>query len=172
MIDMHIRHSALASMIVAVAAVTFTSGAAQSPQDPPAATQQEQPGAKQAEGYAWADACKSCHEDIYESWAKTKHSRTIDRLSAAEQAQECIVCHTTGGIGKLEIEGKFVNRGVQCEGCHGRAAAHVADPTSKVGLSKTPSAKTCETCHNAKSPHFRGFVYQGMSKLSHAVPKK
>ncbi len=169
---MHIRQSALASTIVAVAAVALTSGAARSPQEPPAATQQEQPGAKQAEGYAWADACKRCHTDIYDSWSKTKHSRTVDRLSSAEQQQECIVCHTTGGIGKLEIEGKFVNRGVQCEECHGRAAAHAADPTNKVGLSKMPSARTCEACHNSKSPHFRGFVFQGMSKLSHAVVKK
>lgn len=168
---MQIKHSALASVIVAVAAVAFAS-AAQSPQDPPVAQQQEQPAAKQAVGYAWAEACKSCHTDIYDSWAKTKHSRTIDRLSAAEQAQACIGCHTTGGVGKLEVEGNFVNKGVQCEGCHGPGAAHAADPTNKVGLSKTPSAKTCETCHNDKSPHFRGFVYQGMSKLSHAIPKK
>ncbi len=171
---MHIRQSALASAIVAVAAVAFTSGAAQTPQDPPPpppATQQ-QPAPAQAEGYAWADACKSCHEDIYASWSKTKHSRTIDRLSSSEQQQECIVCHTTGGKGKIEVDGKFVNQGVQCESCHGRAAAHVADPTNRVGLSKTPSASTCEACHNSKSPHFRGFVYQGMSRLSHAVPKK
>lgn len=163
---MRIKQSAWASMIVAAAAVAFTSGAAQTPQEPQGA------GAKPEDRYAWAEACKSCHADIYESWSKTKHSRTLDRLSAGEQQQECIVCHTTGGMGKLEIEGKFVNRGVQCEGCHGAAAAHVADPANKVGLAKTPSAKTCEGCHNSKSPHFRGFVYQGMSRLSHAIPKK
>jgi hypothetical protein len=123
-------------------------------------------------GYAWAEACKSCHADIYESWSKTKHSRTIDRLSSSEQQQNCIGCHTTGGVGKLEVDGKFVNRGVQCEGCHGPGAAHAADPTNKKGLLKTPQSRTCEACHNDKSPHFRGFVYQGMSRLSHAVPKK
>lgn len=172
---MQINHSAWASMIVAVAAVTLTAGAARSTQEPPVtappvATQQEQPPAKQAVGYVWADACKSCHEDIYASWSKTKHSRTLDRLSASEQQQPCIVCHTTGGVGKLEVDGKFVNPGVQCEGCHGPGAAHAADPTNKAGL-KT-SASTCEGCHNDKSPHFRGFVYAGMARLSHATPKK
>jgi hypothetical protein len=168
---MQIKHSALASVIVA--AVAFTSGTAQTTQDPPAATtQQEQPAAKQAPGYAWAEACKSCHADIYDSWSKTKHSRTVDRLSTDEQQKECIGCHTTGGVGKLEIDGKFVNKGVQCESCHGPGAAHAADPANRAGLSKTPPARVCESCHNDKSPHYRGFVYAGMSRLSHAVPKK
>jgi hypothetical protein len=169
---MQTKHSALASVIVAVAALT--SSTAQTTQDPPVATttQQEQPAAKQAPGYAWAEACKSCHADIYESWAKTKHARTLDRLSNDEQQQACITCHTTGGVGKLEVDGKFVNKGVQCESCHGPAAAHVADEKNKVGLSKIPPARVCEGCHNDKSPHFRGFVYQGMSRLSHAIPKK
>lgn len=161
---MRIKHPAFFStIIVAVAAVAFASGAAQSPPAPQAA---------QASRYAWADACKSCHADIYESWSKTKHSRTIDRLSSSEQQQECVVCHSTGGTGRLEVEGKFVNRNVQCEACHGGSAAHAADPTNHEGLMKTPPARVCEACHNEKSPHFRGFVYQGMVKLSHAVPPK
>lgn len=162
---MRIKHSALASMIVAVAAVAFASGAMQDPSAPQ--------GGSQADRYAWAEACKDCHADIYESWSKTKHSRTIDRLSSAEQQQkDCVVCHTTGSMGLVEREGKIVSRNVQCEACHGAAAAHAADPSNKLGLSKVPSAKTCEGCHNSKSPHFRGFVYQGMSRLSHAIPKK
>ena len=161
---MRIKPSALLSIIVAVAAVAFTSGAAQSPPAPQAGAQ--------ADRYAWADACKSCHADIYDSWSKTKHSRTIDRLSSSEQQQDCVVCHTTGGMGKLEVDGKFVNKNVQCEACHGGAAAHAADPTNKTGLTKTPPARVCEACHNEKSPRFRGFVYQGMVKLVHAVPPK
>src|SRR5665647_526543 len=79
-------------------------------------------------GYAWADACKSCHADIYASWSRTKHARTITRLTAADQQKDCIGCHTTGPGGKVEADGKFVNASVQCEACHGAAAAHVADP--------------------------------------------
>ena len=160
---MSISRSAFVSMMVAVAAVALTSRAASAPR-----AQEASPGDK----FAWAEACKSCHEEIYESWAKTKHARTIDRLSSSEQQQECVVCHTTGGIAKIEKDGKWVNRNVQCEACHGAGAAHAADPTNKVGLSKVPGARPCETCHNSKSPHFRGFVYQGMARLSHAIPTK
>ena len=85
------------------------------------------------QGYAWADACKSCHADIYAAWAKTKHARTINRLSAGDQQKECIGCHTTGPGGKTEVDGKFVNANVQCESCHGAAAAHVADPAVRTG---------------------------------------
>lgn len=160
---MRINQSAFASAIVAIAALAFTSGTAQIP-----AEQTVSP----ADRFAWAEACKSCHTEIYESWAKTKHARTIDRLSADEQAKDCVVCHSTGGMGKIERDGKIVNKNVQCEACHGAAAAHVADSANRAGLTKTPQAKVCEGCHNDKSPRFRGFVYQGMSKLSHAVPAK
>ena len=77
-------------------------------------------------GFAYADACKTCHTAIYDAWAKTKHARTINRLSAADQQKECIGCHTTGPGGRVEANGKFVNASVQCESCHGAASAHVA----------------------------------------------
>jgi Cytochrome c554 and c-prime len=164
---MRIKQSAFAPVLVAMAALTFASGAAQVPVEQ---TAPQTPSA--SDRFAWAEACKTCHADIYESWAKTKHARTIDRLSTAEQGQDCVVCHTTGGAGKIERDGKFVNRNVQCEACHGAAAAHVADSSNLQGLTKTPLSKVCESCHNDKSPSFRGFVYQGMVRLSHATPAK
>ena len=121
--------------------------------------------------YVWADGCRDCHKEIYESWQKTKHARAIDRLSGAEQEQDCIGCHVTGVPRKVVKDGKVVNLNVQCEACHGPGAAHAANPTQKGAIAKVPRSEVCEHCHNAKSPRFRGFVYQGMSKLSHAVPK-
>lgn len=123
------------------------------------------------QGFAWADACKSCHADIYTAWAKTKHARTINRLSAGDQQKDCIRCHTTGPGGKVEVEGKFVNANVQCESCHGAAAAHVADPAVRTGLTRKPKVEACTACHNDKSPHYRGFYYDGMLGFSHPVPK-
>ena len=122
-------------------------------------------------GYAWADACKSCHADIYAAWSKTKHARTINRLSAEDQTKDCIGCHTTGPGGKIEADGKFVNASVQCESCHGPAAAHAADPAVRTGLVRKPKPETCTACHNDKSPHFRGFFYDGMLSFSHPVTK-
>ena len=124
------------------------------------------------DGYAWAEACKPCHEAIYESWSNTKHARAISRLSSGDQQKECIACHVTGADAKIEKDGKFVNGGIQCEACHGPGAAHVADPKARTGLVRKASRETCEKCHNSKSPHFRGFYYEGMLALSHARPKK
>lgn len=158
---MRTNKSRLVTGLVVLAAVTLATGVVSSrPQTPAPA------------GYAWADSCKSCHQEVYASWEKTKHANAVERLSGAEQQQECINCHTTGGVGKVEVDGKFVNRGVQCEACHGAAAEHVADPTKRGTMRKTPGSSACEACHNSKSPRFRGFFYAGMAKLSHAMPAK
>lgn len=128
---------------------------------------QPAPGA----GYAWADGCKSCHANIYTAWSQTKHARTINRLNAENQLKECIGCHTTGPGGKIEKDGKFVNANVQCESCHGAAAAHAADPAVRTGLVRKPKIDVCTACHSDKSPHYRGFYYDGMLNFSHPVPK-
>ena len=117
--------------------------------------------------YAWAASCEKCHPAEYQSWAKTKHATAFERLSASEQEKECVGCHVTGAKTKVVVGGKVVNKGIQCEACHGAAAAHVADPTVKTGLVvKTPKS-TCEDCHSDKGPHFKGFWYDAMKGLVH-----
>ena len=117
------------------------------------------------EGYAWAAACKDCHADIHAYWEKSKHGRALLRLRGEDQnAPACVNCHVTGGAGKVLVKGDVVNGGVQCESCHGPSAAHVANPTEKPPA-RVPAAAVCESCHHAKSPHFRGFFYQGMLKF-------
>lgn len=122
-----------------------------------------------ASAFAWADSCKKCHEPIYEAWARTKHAKALERLSSSEQDKECIGCHVTGPKSRVKDGSKTLNAGVQCESCHGAAAAHVADPTVTTGLVKKPAAAVCEECHNAKGPHFRGFFYGAMTTLVHRV---
>ena len=120
-----------------------------------------------APGYAWASSCKSCHQAIYDSWAKTKHATALDRLGPADQEKPCLGCHVTGPKTRVTDGRKILNRDVQCEACHGGAAAHVADPSVKTGLVKVPPASTCEECHNDKGPHFKGFWYDAMKALVH-----
>ena len=127
------------------------------------------PQAPSGEGYAWAEACKSCHAEIYNAWAGTKHAKALSRLSGTEQEKECIGCHVTGAKSRIEQGGRVVNGGVQCEACHGAAAAHVADPKVKTGLMRKPPESLCVECHNDKGPHFRGFFYGVMANLSHQV---
>jgi hypothetical protein len=120
-----------------------------------------------AAGYAWAAACEKCHQVEYDSWLKTKHASALERLSHSEQEKDCLGCHVTGPKAKVVENGKVKNNGIQCEECHGAAAAHVADPTVKTGLVvKTPAAK-CEECHNDKGPHFKGFWYDAMKGVVH-----
>src|SRR5579862_409675 len=51
--------------------------------------------------YVGSDTCKTCHEDLYNSWAKTPHWKTT-----------------------LDTKGGPSHQG--CEACHGPGAAHVA----------------------------------------------
>jgi hypothetical protein len=129
---------------------------------------QEPAPATQASEYAWAASCRSCHRAVYDAWAKTKHATALDRLSGAEQEKPCIGCHVTGPKTRVaDASKKVLNGGVQCEACHGAAAAHVADPNVRTGLVKTPPSATCEQCHNDKGPHFKGFWYDAMKGLVH-----
>ena len=83
-----------------------------------------QDGGASAAGYAWADACKTCHEDVYEAWSRTKHASALDSLSSVEQEQVCVGCHVTGPKSRVLTGTRVLNRGVQCEACHGADAAH------------------------------------------------
>jgi hypothetical protein len=129
---------------------------------------QEATPTAQAPGYAWADSCKSCHQAIYDAWAKTKHAVALNRLSNAEQEKECVGCHVTGAKTKITDGGrKVLNAGVQCEACHSGGAAHARDPKAKTGLVRVPPSSTCEQCHNDKGPHFKGFWYDAMKTFVH-----
>lgn len=78
--------------------------------------------------YVGADTCKTCHEDIYNSWAKTPHWKTT-----------------------LDTKGGPAKQG--CEGCHGPGAEHVAGGGDKskifvfTGKSRQESSARCLTCH-------------------------
>jgi Cytochrome c554 and c-prime len=162
------KHLVYLAIIISLALGTAATRA-QTQTPPPAPAPPQTTAAPQAPGYAWADACKKCHEPIYEAWARTKHATALDRLSSSEQEKDCINCHVTGPKAKITEGRKVVNAGVQCETCHGPAAAHVADPTVKAGLVKSPKQDMCEECHSSKSPHFKGFFFAAMAPIVHHV---
>jgi RecJ-like exonuclease len=143
------------------------------PQTPPAVAQV--PATSIAEGYVWAEACKACHGAIYDAWHETKHARTIARLSAEEKETACIGCHVTGPKQMVVEDSKHVNVYVQCESCHGAGKAHIEAATGGAakpgGVVRSPAQRLCESCHNDKSPHYRGFFYSALKGLVHKVPK-
>ena len=128
-----------------------------------------QTGPPSADDYSWAESCRQCHEKIYDAWAKTKHASALDRLSNADQEKACIGCHVTGPKVRVMDGKKVLNRGVQCEGCHGAAATHAANPEVRTGLTKAPAEALCEQCHSDKGPHFKGFFFSAMKGLCHKV---
>src|SRR5580692_2651280 len=98
-----------------------------SPRDNPA------PQAKDSD-YLGAEVCKTCHEEIYNSWEKTPHWKTT-----------------------LDTKGGPSHQG--CEGCHGPGAAHVAGGGDKTKIfvftehSTKEINERCLTCHAGGNEH-------------------
>jgi len=125
-----------------------------------------------APGYVGSDNCKSCHQAIHAAWTQTKHAHAIDRLKPGDRNSECIGCHVTGSADQIAREqGRPSHPNVQCESCHGPASLHVADPQVKTGMVRKTSESACQSCHNERSPHYRGFVYAAMVNFVHPVKK-
>jgi DmsE family decaheme c-type cytochrome len=84
--------------------------------------------------FVGAEACKTCHEDLYNSWEKTPHRKTT--------------LNKAGGPSKQG-----------CEGCHGPGADHVAGDgdKSKIFVFENASTKDvnahCMTCHEGGTQH-------------------
>jgi hypothetical protein len=130
------------------------------------------PAFAQKPTYIGADKCgKMCHKIEYTSWLTTKHAKAFESLKPADQAKaECVGCHVTGGSKDLP--------GVQCEACHGAGSDYKAISVMKdkakakaAGLI-IPDEKACVTCHNKKSPNFKGFNFaEAVKKVHDKKPK-
>jgi DmsE family decaheme c-type cytochrome len=94
----------------------------------------ESSGAADASDYVGTETCRSCHENMYDSYEKSPHWKTLN--------------DTHGGPSKQG-----------CEGCHGPGAAHVAGggDKTKIFIFKDHSAKQiddrCLTCHASGTQH-------------------
>lgn len=83
-------------------------------------------------------------------------SSTIDRELAKPVkfagTETCVVCHEDVGT----VKSKSFHRGLSCEGCHGPASGHAADP----GAIKPPAPrdrKFCPVCHSYDPSRPTGF---------------
>jgi hypothetical protein len=135
-----------------------------------------------AASYVGAARCKVCHLEIFKSWQKTKHAHALTSLKGEDASSlNCLSCHTTGfGKDGYGTEGGLIDLGnVQCEACHG-AGSHYSKSSimrqSKLsrqfGLVEIDST-VCVTCHNSKSPTFKGFAYKaGLLTGTHSRRRK
>lgn len=141
--------------------------------------------------FVGAAKCKMCHNrassgKFHDDWSENKHAKALDLLNDEEKKNpECLACHSTGfgktgGFVSLEETPKLA--GVQCEMCHGPGGKHIKSKKDEViAHAWEPDAKTCEKCHNDKSPDWDpnryeykgekgGFIYEAaVKKANHSA---
>ena len=149
--------------------------------------------------YIGASKCKMCHVkpatgEQYNVWLKGPHANAMKTLASEESKKiatekgiadpttdpACISCHSTVGSvdAKLVASAKMAE-GVSCESCHGPGSMYKGASVMKnreLAMTKglvIPDEALCKTCHNEKSPTFKGFNYAEMSaKIAHPNPAK
>jgi peroxiredoxin len=100
-----------------------------------------------------SDACKSCHEREYNTWAAAPHARAVASLAkdGHERDAKCLACHTTGygrsggfPAGGGVAEHRDLAR-VGCESCHGPGGDHVGEDATRIGTIVSLADK-CDSC--------------------------
>ncbi len=119
--------------------------------------------------YVGIEACRDCHEEAYNVWARTPHShayRTLEDISKNYNLA-CVGCHVTGyrQPGGSEVVQNDGLRDVQCETCHGPGSAHVDarnDVARRATIRRDAPADLCAgQCHTAEhSDHFNYATYR------------
>ena len=133
-------------------------------------------------------------------WQKSKHSEAFKVLTSARadsvakakglkkpasESAECLQCHVVGHDAAANLVEKSFDfkEGVQCETCHGPGSAYktitiMKDKAKSVAAGMklykddAEKEKFCRTCHNDKSPMFKGFKFEEMwAKIKHPKPK-
>ncbi len=136
--------------------------------------------------FVGSNACQSCHESEFSTWAKSQHGRAVDSLTARNKAgdPDCLRCHTTG-FGKT---GGFPEGGdvgahadlarVGCESCHGPGGDHIAPDAKRIGTIVSLGDKCdscvilqiCGSCHDeANDPDFEFQVEEHIERQRHGT---
>lgn len=138
----------------------------------------------------------------FQKWQASKHSQAYKTLltPAAQKiaeakgikgspadAKECLQCHETAYDAPASQLGPRFNKedGVQCETCHGPGKDYmkmnimknekeaVANGLTLLSVKDGSAEKFCVTCHNKKSPTFKGFDFKKMwAQIAHPVPQQ
>lgn len=131
----------------------------------------------------------SSHANAYATLATDKAKEFATKAGVKgdpQKAGECLECHVAGyGLDSTFFGKSFVlEDGVQCESCHGPGSKYKStkimsktkyaeDPEAQHKLAieaglTLPDEKTCENCHNERSPAFKGFDFKtSYEKIKH-----
>ena len=122
--------------------------------------------------YAGGQACAECHEGVHDLEQNTHHTRALETLKAIGQGNNasCLPCHTVGFGLPTGFQTELTTphlAGVQCESCHGPAAAHAAN---EMDLTKRPrkeiASEVCGGCHTGShQPTFEEWKSSGHFKV-------
>jgi tetratricopeptide (TPR) repeat protein len=114
---------------------------------------------KTSDVYLPPETCAGCHQEQYDFWLATRHSRAVASIAATMQETdaECIRCHSVGwGLpgGFEEPGGTEFFENVQCAACHGPGAQHLTGGASFVDPLRIAggayAAQACAGCHDAE----------------------
>ena len=126
--------------------------------------QQQAPGGSEVPKYAGSEECKVCHEDIYKSFEKSPHWKTLLDKKGGSSREGCEACH---GAGQEHIEGggdktkifsfktapaKQVNE--RCLECHASGKDHANFSRS----AHSESNLSCLSCHSSHNPGAEKFL--------------
>ncbi len=127
---------------------------------------------------------KSLHAKAYKTLQSDAAKAIVKEKGLGEDATkvaECLACHVTGaGKDASKFEKSFsIEEGVSCEACHGAGSEykskkimedHAASVANGMTEYKTEAdiEAQCKTCHNEKSPTFKGFKFkEAWAKIAH-----
>jgi peroxiredoxin len=136
--------------------------------------------------YVGSEACRSCHEAEFATWAASPHARAGATLREQSKADEtdCQRCHTTAfdqpggfpGGGNMDAHSDLARVG--CESCHGPGAEHVKEGAPRIGnvlslADKCDSCvilQICGSCHDeANDPGFEFSVQEKIERQRHGT---
>ena len=136
-------------------------------------------------GEAYKIWLESAHATAYETLGneESKKIAAEQGIEDAQKAGECLSCHITAyGVEDARLEkGYSMEEGVTCEACHGPGSEYNPMKIMKqitagevdgaeYGLI-APDKELCVSCHNEKSPTFKGFNYEEfVAKIAHPTP--
>jgi peroxiredoxin len=133
-----------------------------------------------------SEACKSCHEPEYATWAASPHARSVESLrkERKEANADCLLCHVTG-FGRpggfpeeAPVEGQPDLARVGCESCHGPGEEHIKENAKRFGdivslgdkCDSCVILQICGTCHDdANDPGFRFSVVERIEAQRHGT---
>ncbi len=145
------------AMVCLLAAMLCTSATAQ--QDKPAQSLAATAPSETSK-YVGAETCKTCHDEIYNSWEKTPHWKTTLNKEGGPSKQGCEGCHgpgadhVAGGGDKTKIfvfkeQSAHASGDVGCLDCH---SPHHAQEKQHLLVQNQP--QLCYGCHTAAKADF------------------